>query len=147
MADPVDCRRLRQSSRPLRILAVPLMAVVMFTLSACAPGSLRELAKSTEGAVEVAAAAMMPSSKAAGDPLLEYLAEAREDEVRDIDDPTTGNRFRVKAGRVYHAASGRLCRRYVAGTPSAPENSDNGLACRDANGDWVRVGLLVPVSP
>lgn len=124
-----------------------LTAAGMFTVSACSPPSLRELAKSAEGAVEVATAAVMPSSKAASDPLLEFLAEAQDNEVRDIDDPATGGPLRVKAGQVYHAASGRLCRRYAAGTPSAPESSDNGLACEDANGDWVRVGLLVPVSP
>ena len=124
-----------------------LTAAGVFTASACSPPSLRELAKSAEGAVEVAAAAMRPSSKAAGDPLLEFLAEAQDNEVRDIDDPATGGRLRVKAGHVYHAASGRLCRRYAAGTPTAPEKSDNGLACRDANGDWVRVGILAPLSP
>ena len=123
------------------------LVVAVCAVSACAPPTLREWAQSAGGAVEAATAAMSPSQRSSGDPLLDFLADAGEGEIRELDDSATSGRLRVTAGRVYHAASGRLCRRYTATSSVAPETHEKGLACEDAKGFWDRAGLLDPISP
>ena len=131
-----------------RSLAVAALMVTLCAVSACAPPSLRDLARSAGDAVGAAATAMQPSQKASGDPLLDFLAEAEEGEVRDFDDAATGTRLRVSAGRRYHAASGQLCRRYSSMESAAvPEAKEEGLVCREASGRWIRADLLAPVPP
>ena len=119
----------------------------MCAVSACAPLSLRDLAWGAGGALEAATTALELSRNASGDPLLDFLAGAEEGEVRDFDDAATGARLRVTAGRIYHAASGQICRRYRASSAAPAEANDDGLVCRDAAGRWTRAGLLAPVSP
>ncbi len=132
----------------LRPLGAALVFASAFTVSACAPPSLRDLMQSAGGAVEAAAAAVIPSRTEPPDPLLTFLAEAAEGEIRDLDDSATGARLRVRAGRAYHAASGRLCRRYRSmGDAETPEAKEEGLVCRDASGHWKRAGHVAPVSP
>ena len=117
-------------------------------MPACTPLSLRDLAQSAGGAVEAATSAMIPSQTKSADPLLSFLAGAEEGEVRDLEDVATGIGLRVTAGRTYHAASGRLCRRYDSeGSAATPQAKGKGLVCRDASGRWTRAGLLAPVSP
>ena len=128
-------------------LGAAILLLVVCGVSACVPPSLRDLARGAGGAVEAAAAVMSPSPAPSGDPLLDFLAGAEPGEARELDDPATGVPLRVTAGRVYHAASGRPCRRYTAVSAAVPENYDEGLACEGANGSWVRAGLLAPVSP
>lgn len=124
------------------------MLASALAVSACAPSSLRDLVQSAGGAVEAAAAAVIPSRAEPVDPLHAFLAEAAEGEVRDLEDSVTGARLRVRAGRAYHAASGRLCRRYQSeGSAEAPEAKGEGLACRDASGRWKSTGFLTPISP
>ena len=124
------------------------MFASIVAVPACTLPSLRDLAQSAGGAVEAAASAMIPSQTESADPLLSFLAGAEEGEVRDLDDAATGIRLRVTAGRAYHAASGRLCRRYDSeGSEAAPQAKGEGLVCRDASGRWTRAGLLAPVSP
>jgi len=136
-----------QSAR-LGPLGAAILLLVVCGVSACVPLSLRDLAEGAGGAVEVAASLMSPSPGPSGDPLLDFLAGAEPGEARELDDPATGVSLRVTAGRVYHAASGRLCRRYTAAvSTAAPGNDDEGLACEGTNGNWVRAGLLAPVSP
>ncbi len=119
----------------------------MGAVSACAPPSLRGLARSAGGAVEAAASVMKPARGAPEDPLLAFLAEAEEGEAQELDYPATGIRLRVTAGRAYHAASGRLCRRYTAVSTAIPGEDEEGLVCEGTNGYWARAGLLAPVSP
>ena len=90
---------------------------------------------------------MLPSQPDSADPLLSFLAGADEGEVREFDDAATGMRARVTAGRVYHAASGRLCRRYAASGTAIPGEDEEGLVCEGTDGYWARAALLVPVSP
>ena len=115
-------------------------------LAACTP-SLRDLALSTGRVVEAATSTVKPSRNASEDPLLVFLAEAEEGEVRDIDDVAIGARLRVTAGRTYHAASGRVCRRFSASSTETPGAKEEGLVCRDPAGRWTRAGLLAPVAP
>ena len=115
-------------------------------LAACTP-SLRDLALSTARVVEAATSTVKPSRNASEDPLLVFLAEAEEGEVRDIDDVAIGARLRVTAGRAYHAASGQVCRRFSASRTATPDANEEGLVCRGASGQWTRAGLLAPVSP
>lgn len=117
--------------------------VALCAVSACAPPSLQELVQGAGEAVEAATTAMQPSRDVLEDPLLEFLAGAEEGEVRDVDDAVTGTRLRVTAGRVYHAASGRVCRRFGA----AGATSEEGLVCKGASGGWMRIRLLAPISP
>ena len=126
---------------------VAILLLVLCGVSACVPPSLRDLARGAGGAVEAAASLVSPSPGPSEDPLLDFLAGAELGEARELRDPATGVQLRVTAGRVYHAASGRLCRRYAAGSVSATGNDDEGLVCEGANGNWVRAGLLAPVSP
>ena len=119
----------------------------MCTLAACTPSSLRDLVRTAEGAVEAATTAVMPSDTIPGDPVLAFLAEAEEGEVRNLHDSATSAQFRVTAGRIYHAASGGLCRRFIVEGATTPEASRKGLACSDATGRWIRVDLLAPVAP
>ena len=117
--------------------------VALCVVSACAPPSLQELVQGAGEAVEAATTAMAPSRNVLEDPLLAFLAGAEEGEVRDVDDAATGLRLRVTAGRVYHAASGRVCRRFSA----VGAASEEGLVCKGASGRWMRTRLLAPVSP
>lgn len=135
-----------QSARPGPLGAAALF-LVMCGVSACAPPSLQELVQSAGGAVEAAGIAMSPSQPESADPVLSFLAGADEGEIREFDDAMTGTRLRVTAGRTYHAASGRFCRRYTAASAAGPGNDDEGLVCLGTDGYWVRAGLLVPVSP
>ena len=117
------------------------------TLVACAPPSLRDLAQSATGAVEAATAVMKPAQAVSDDPLLAFLAEAEEGDVRDFSDADTGARIQVTAGRVYHAASGRVCRRFRATNVAALEWIEESLVCRDATGHWIRADILAPTTP
>ena len=144
--DRFNCWSPEGTPRP-RALAAAVLVVSMCTVSACAPLSLRDLAESAGGAVAAATSAMKPSQSVSEDPLLVFLAEAEEGEVRDLDDAATGARLRVRAGRAYHAASGRVCRRFSVGGATTPDANEEGLACQDAAGRWTRAGLLAPVSP
>ena len=132
-----------------RSLAAAAFIVTMCAVSACTLPSLRDLAQSASGAVEAATAtaAMKPSQSASEDPLLVFLAEAEEGEVRDLNDAATGTSLRVAAGRTYHAASGRVCRRFSVSSAATPDANEEGLVCKDAAGRWTRAGLLAPVSP
>ena len=125
-------------------LAAAVLIVTMCAVSACTLPSLRDLAQS---AGRAATTAMKPSEIASEDPLLVFLAEAEEGEVRDLDDAATGTSLRVAAGRTYHAASGRVCRRFSVSSAATPDANEEGLVCRDAAGRWTRAGLLAPVSP
>ena len=124
-----------------------VLVASMCTLAACTPPSLRDLAQGAGGAVSAATTAMAPSRSVTEDPLLVFLAEAEEGEVRDLDDAATGARLQVRAGRAYHAASGRVCRRFSTGGAATPNANEEGLVCKDAAGRWTRAGLLAPVSP
>lgn len=135
-----------QSTR-LGPLGAAALLLVMCGVTACAPPSLRELAQSAGGAVEAAASVMRPSPPSSGDALLDFLAGAEEGEARELEDSATGIRLRVTAGRAYHAASGRLCRRYIAVSTAIPGEDEEGLVCEGTNGYWARAGLLAPVSP
>ena len=129
-------------------IGAAVLVLGICAVSACTPPSLVELTQSAGGMVEAAAAVMKPSRSTSGDPLLDFLAGAEEGEIRELDDPSTGVQSRVTAGRVYHAASGRLCRGFSTGSATAaPENLEKGLACEGANGHWARASLLAPVSP
>ena len=121
--------------------------VALCVVSACAPPSLQELVQGAGEAVEAATTAMQPPQNAVEDPLLAFLAEAEDGEVRDLENSVSGNRLRVTAGRVYHAASGRMCRRFTAFGVATGEADEEGLACKGDTGRWVRVGILAPVSP
>ena len=134
------------SARPGPLGAAALL-LVMCSVSACAPPTLRELTQGAGGAVEAVASVMRPSQRSSGDALLDFLAGAEEGEARELEDSATGTRLRVTAGRAYHAASGRLCRRYTAVIAVGPGDDDEGLVCEDTNGYWARAGLLAPVSP
>ena len=133
-------------ARRARPLTAAALAVSICTLPACLPPSLRELAQSTGETVE-AAVTMRPSPAAEQDSLLAFLAVAEDGEVRDIDDTPSGAGRQVRAGRLYHAASGRVCRRFTVTSTSAPEASEEGLVCKDASGRWTRVRLLSRFSP
>ena len=133
--------------RLTRSLAAVALMATLCVVSACAPPSLRDLARSAGETVEAATTAMQPSRNVSEDPLLAFLAEAEEGEVRDMDDAATGVRLQVTAGRSYNAASGRVCRRFSAQGPGVPHSNEEGLVCRDAAGRWTRTGLLGPVSP
>ena len=130
---------------PLGAAAALLVGLGM--LSACTAPSPREAAPSGGGAgAGAAVAAAMPSQSASGDPLLAFLAEAEEGAVRDFDDAAAGVRLRVRAGRLYHAASGRVCRQYRVSNPAVPEANEEGLACRDRAGHWRRTALVAPTA-
>ena len=134
-------------STPLGWFSVGALVLVMCAVSACVPPTLRELAQGAGGAVEAATLVVNPSHRSSGDALLDFLAEAGEGEARELDDPATGVRLQVRAGRVYHAASGRLCRRYTAVSEATFGNDGRGLACEGTNGYWARARLLAPVLP
>ena len=144
----MKCTEFAEMDSHARSLAAAVLTVTLCAVSACTAPSLRDLARGAGEAVGAAATAMQPSRKASGDPLLDFLAEAEEGEVRDFDAAATGARLRVTAGRRYHAASGRLCRRYSSTESAAvPEAKEEGLVCREASGRWVRADLLAPVPP
>ena len=136
-----------ESSLRLRLIGAGVVLASFLAVSACTLPSLRDLTQSAGGALEAAAAVMDPAQTDSADPLLVFLAEAEEGEVRDVDDAATGTRLRVTAGRAYHAASGRICRRFSAGGVATPDANEGGLACRDPAGRWLRARLLAPVSP
>ncbi len=123
------------------------LLLIVCGVSACAPPALQEFARSAAGAVEAAAAVVSASPRTTGDALLDFLAGAGEGEVRELVLPTTGHRAVVSAGRAYHAASGRLCRRYTAAGDAIPAGDQAGLACERPDGAWSRAVLLVPASP
>jgi hypothetical protein len=76
-------------------------------------------------------------------PLFAFLASAAASEVVVVEDPDTGESVRVVAGRAYHAASGRLCRRFDVMSPQSYEGMAEGLACKDASGQWTLSRLVV----
>ena len=123
------------------------LVLIMWTVSACVPPTLRELAQGAGATLEATTAIVNPVHRSSGDALIDFLAEAEEGEARELDDPVTGARLQVRAGRVYHAASGRLCRRYTAVSEATPGNGGRGLACEGTNGYWARARLLAPVLP
>ena len=121
-----------------RLGAIALM-MGLCTLAACVPQSLREAGE--------AAGMRAPSPATDEDPVLAFLAGAEDGEVGDVEEPATGIRVRVSAGRRYHAASGSVCRRFDASSATAPERREEGLACRGASGRWTRVEPLSRVPP
>lgn len=76
-------------------------------------------------------------------PLFAFLASAAASEVGIVEDPRSGASVRVIAGRAYHAASGRLCRRFHVMSPQSYEGMKEGLACRDESGRWTMSELLI----
>ena len=76
-------------------------------------------------------------------PLFAFLASAADNEVGVVEDPRTGISVRVIAGRAYHAASGRLCRRFDVLSPHSYEGMTEGLACKDEYGRWTKSKLLI----
>lgn len=76
-------------------------------------------------------------------PLFAFLESAEANEVGVVEDPGTGAKVRVIAGRPYHAASGRLCRRFDVMSPHSYEGMTEGLACKDNNGRWTKSTLLI----
>lgn len=143
--------RFEDRSRFRPIVAAGLVVSVCL-LAACTPPSFVDLLKTAgepfagvAGTVEAESTTKrLPSIS--GDPLLAFLAEAENGAVRDFEDAEAGTRLRVTAGRIYQAASGRICRRFSATGVSSDEADEEGLVCRSAAGRWVRVGMLVPVA-
>ena len=125
----------------------------MCLLAACTSISFGDLVKSTGEAIGVApgavesVATMKRSPPTSDDPLLAFLAEAADGEIRHLEDAVTGTRLRVTAGRIYQAASGRVCRRFSAVGAAGEKTNGEGLVCKDAAGRWNSVDVLVPVSP
>lgn len=119
----------------------------MCAVSACVPPTLRKFAQGAGETLEATTAVVKPVHRSSGDALLDFLAEAEEGEAQELDDPATGVRLQVRAGRVYHAASGRICRRYTALGEAALGSDGQGLACEGTHGYWVRARLLAPVLP
>ena len=115
-------------------------------LAACAPPTLRDLTSRAGASVEAAIDGIAPAPRTADDAVLVFLAEAQNGEVGEIDDAGRGVPLRVRAGRLYHAASGRVCRRYREGVAAEAETGEEGLACRNASGRWARVELVIPAS-
>lgn len=107
-------------------------------LSACAPPSPREAG---------GAAGVLTPRAPDDDPVLAFLAEADDGETGVVLEPASGIRVRVTAGRLYHAASGSVCRRFDAGSAAAPEPREEGLACRLDSGRWTRVEPLSRLPP
>ena len=144
--------RLEGGSR-FRFIVAAVLVVSMCLLTACTSLSLGGLVKSTGEAIGVVpgavgfVATMKRSSSASDDPVLAFLAEAEDGEVRDLEDAEAGTRLRVTAGRIYQAASGRVCRRFIAVGAAAEATPGEALVCKDATGQWSRVDILVPVSP
>ena len=139
-------RTLGDASRT-RSLSVAAMLALMGVLAACMPPSLGDLVPGAGGATEPFVGGMTSSPGAAEDPVLVFLAEAEDGEMLEMDDAATGTRLRVTAGRAYHAASGRVCRRYRESIAMAPDSGKEALACRHAAGGWIRANLLAPLSP
>jgi hypothetical protein len=76
-------------------------------------------------------------------PLFAFLASAVANDVGVVEDPSTGDSVRVIAGRAYHAASGRFCRRFDIMSPHSYERMTEGLACKDEDGRWTKSELLI----
>lgn len=81
------------------------------------------------------------------DPVLAFLAGADDGETGEVLESASGIRVRVTAGRLYHAASGSVCRRFNAGSATASEPRGEGLACRVDSGRWIRVEPLSRLPP
>ena len=143
--------RFEGGSRLRPIVAVGLVVSICL-LAACTPSSIIDLLKTSgepyggvAGTVETESMTKrLPSTS--GDPVLAFLAEAENGEVRDFEDAKAGTRLRVTAGRIYQAASGRICRRFSTTGVSSDEATGEGLVCQSAAGRWIRVGKLVPVA-
>jgi hypothetical protein len=72
------------------------------------------------------------------DALIAFLESAAPDQVGYVEDPVSQARIRVIAGNAYHAASGRLCRRYFVPPFQEGSTIDSGLVCQDGSGRWTR---------
>ena len=121
-----------------RRLGAIVLIVSLCASSACVPLPPREA-----GGI----AGVLTPSAPDDDPVLAFLAGADDGESAEVLEPATGIRIRVTAGRLYHAASGGVCRRFHAGRAAAPERREEGLACRAASGRWARVEPLSRVPP
>ena len=76
-------------------------------------------------------------------PLFGFLASAAANEAGIVQDPRTGASVRVIADSAYHAASGRLCRRFHVLSPQGYEGMTEGLACQDDRGRWTMSEPLI----
>lgn len=61
-----------------------------------------------------------------------------------IHDPKTDAKYTVTIGKVYTAASGKLCGRYTLKREDKPGQS--GLVCFEKQDQWVKVPLQIPVN-
>ena len=138
-----------EGSFPIRFIVAVGFVSSMCLLAACTPPSLVDLLKATGETFGGVAGTVEPTSmtkrlpSTSEDPVLAFLAEAENGDVRDIEDTEAGIRLRITAGRIYEAASGRVCRRFRAVGAAV----DEGLVCKDAAGRWTRVGMLVSFPP
>ena len=82
----------------------------------------------------------------AGEALLAFIASARDNESTRIVDAAGAGEVRLIAGRRYHAASGRLCRRFRIASPPESSTTSPGLACRNGTGRWYRVQPIANAS-
>lgn len=89
----------------------------------------------------VASDAAISSPTAAAGPLMAFIAGAGDGQTAELDDPSFGGGVSVTVVRTYHAASDRLCRRFVLrngrGEPSIR------AACRNGS-RWVAVPFAIP---
>lgn len=117
-------------------------AIVMAAAAGCA------LSPANENAAAPVPASPQPpvnmSKMSAGThPIAAFLAAARAGDSTFLTIPESGSRVQVTADRVYFAASGRYCRKYLVTSTNSATTMSPGLACRNAQGDWQLENLIV----
>jgi hypothetical protein len=81
------------------------------------------------------------SPPVAGGPVLAFIASGGDGQTAELDDPSFGGGVSVMIVRTYHAASDRLCRRFIVRNGrSAPSTR---AACRNGS-RWVAIPFAIP---
>lgn len=118
-------------------------ALIVGALAGCSgsDGLLVFDAASPASDAKAGVAAPATSSPVAAGPVLAFVAAAVEGQTADFDDPGFGGRVSVVVARTYHAASDRLCRRFVV--RNGRDEPSTRAACREGS-RWVVVPFAAP---
>jgi hypothetical protein len=87
-----------------------------------------------------------PNSRANN--ILNFVIPAEVGETRTIKDAQESESILIIVGNFYHAASGRLCRRFTKETTKSDMRQricNTQVACRNHEGDWYQVRQIVNV--
>jgi hypothetical protein len=131
--------RINSSVTMPRLSAIGAVLIFLAVLSGCGGSSTLDR---MDDVTSTTSAAEAPEPYQP-DPILRFVGLASDNEKGQILDPATGQEVQVFVGRLYDAASGRVCRPYRISRPTGSSSHTSDLACRDHSGRWQNVRPLL----